>query len=772
MKPRSGPGEKLSYAARSLALPLIAFMLISLSAAPAASAGEPSLLSASSIFPPGVPGAAQTVQVGTNPVSVAVDPTTHTVYVNASDGAVSVINDASCSRLNLSGCTGAVVATIDADATGLTLSVDEAVHTLYVGQTDSVAMLDTQTCNATNTTGCDGPFASTPVGNFPGFAAIDQATNTVYVPSINDGTVTVINATTCNSTDQAGCADSQTARAGGGATQVGVDDGTHTAYIANYNEGTVSLINTQTCNGTTNSGCTRRFPTVPVGPGPAALVVDQPSNTVYVEAGPVSSDGLGSLAMINGATCSVTNAGGCAVAPVTTPEGSGPISMAENPATRTVYAVNEEDDDMSVINAATCNATDHAGCRAVPPALAVGGPTTVHVTPSSDDGAGGLAVDPTTNTIYAASQDENNVSILNGATCNGTVTRGCTIFAPTTTVGNGPLGVASDPATNTVYVVNGNDGTVSVINASVCNEFNRSGCNRTWPTFNVGNYAQDLRVNQATDTIYVVNTGDNTVSVVNGARCNAHDSSGCGQTPALVRVGSEPFALGINEKTNTIYVANNGENTVSVIDGATCDGTNMTGCGQHTATIHVGPGPNGVAVNPLTNTVYVANGESNTVSVIDGDTCNASATGGCAQSPQTVVVGNSPYPIDVDQRTDTVYVGNLGDSTMSVIDGSACNATAPCGPGTAPAVPIEQLPFGIAVDQHTNRIYVTSIVDGDVATIDGLSCDAATQTGCQPTPVPERVGGWGGAIALDPTAGTAYVSSNTDGTVSFFNLDG
>jgi hypothetical protein len=32
--------------------------------------------------------------------------------------------------------------------------------------------------------------------------------------------------------------------------------------------------------------------------------------------------------------------------------------------------------------------------------------------------------------------------------------------------------------------------------------------------------------------------------------------------------------------------------------------------------------------------------------------------------------------------------------------------------------------------------------------------------------------GWGGPIALGPTAGTAYVPNNDDGTVSFFALRG
>jgi YVTN family beta-propeller protein len=54
-------------------------------------------------------------------------------------------------------------------------------------------------------------------------------------------------------------------------------------------------------------------------------------------------------------------------------------------------------------------------------------------------------------------------------------------------------------------------------------------------------------------------------------------------------------------------LANLGDGTVSVISGRT---------GTVTGTIPVGTGPRGVAVNPVTNTVYVANFFDNTVSVI------------------------------------------------------------------------------------------------------------------------------------------------------------
>jgi DNA-binding beta-propeller fold protein YncE len=54
-----------------------------------------------------------------------------------------------------------------------------------------------------------------------------------------------------------------------------------------------------------------------------------------------------------------------------------------------------------------------------------------------------------------------------------------------------------------------------------------------------------------------------------------------------------------------------------VINGATCDGTNHTGCGQTPATVAVGNYPSPIAIDPAVGTAYIANGD-NTVSVIQG----------------------------------------------------------------------------------------------------------------------------------------------------------
>ena len=157
------------------------------------------------------------------------------------------------------------------------------------------------------------------------------------------------------------------------------------------------------------------------------------------------------------------------------------------------------------------------------------------------------------------------------------------------------------------------------------------------------NSSLNLAVNQATNTIYasnIFNTDEfspppflgNSVYVINGATCDAANTTGCGQTPATVTlasnppVGSNPLGIAVDQATDTIYTANiaDGEHpgTVSVINGATCNGQDTSGCGQTPATAPAGFGANGIAIDHTTHRVYVTNIEDTSVSVIDGAACN------------------------------------------------------------------------------------------------------------------------------------------------------
>ena len=104
--------------------------------------------------------------------------------------------------------------------------------------------------------------------------------------------------------------------------------------------------------------------------------------------------------------------------------------------------------------------------------------------------------------------------------------------------------------------------------------------------------------------------------------------------------------------THTVYVPTN-DGTVSVIDASTR---------TVTATVPVGKGPFGVAVDPDTHTVYVANYGDNSVSVIDASTRTVTAT---------VAVGSGPRGVAVDPGTHTVYVtitSVSGNGTVSAIE--------------------------------------------------------------------------------------------------------
>src|SRR2546430_164221 len=99
--------------------------------------------------------------------------------------------------------------------------------------------------------------------------------------------------------------------------------------------------------------------------------------------------------------------------------------------------------------------------------------------------------------------------------------------------------------------------------------------------------------------------------------------SGGGIVVVAVPVGSGPYGVGYNSGNGYIYVANQGSNNVSVIDGTAV-----------VATVPVGTSPEGVGYNSGNGYVYVANFYSNTVSVINGTTVVA-----------TIPVGD--YPFDV-----------------------------------------------------------------------------------------------------------------------------
>jgi hypothetical protein len=180
-----------------------------------------------------------------------------------------------------------------------------------------------------------------------------------------------------------------------------------------------------------------------------------------------------SVIVVNANVYNGSDPTGCAT--LTPPEihtGADPESVVLDPQTQTLYTANQVDNDISVIDAARCDAQTTSGCRARAPEV--------------PNVSGGLAADPAVQTTYVASS-ATAVAMIDDRTCNAFHTARCAQTPPAVSVRTNPAAVAVDPATHTVYVANagaGTSGTVSVLDDRDCNTTDQSGC-ATVSTLNV-----------------------------------------------------------------------------------------------------------------------------------------------------------------------------------------------------------------------------------------------------------------------------------------------
>jgi DNA-binding beta-propeller fold protein YncE len=393
----------------------------------------------------------------------------------------------------------------------------------------------------------------------------------------------------------------------GGPDGLAVNETTDTLFVANNGPGTstaradtVTVIDASRCNARTTSGCDQPAPDVLTGANPGGNTVDPATDTLYV----TTFDST--LQVIDGSTCSASVITGCGQTTPATLGGADPYSIAINPATHTAYVGDFGGAEgfpftISALDTATCNPRAADECSTNPATIPM------------QFGPYGLAVDQPTDTIYAtnifnSSGPGDTVSVINGATCNASVTTGCLGTTATVTVGSAPAGVALNERTDTIYVANSNEQTLSVIDGATCNATDSSGCGINPATVTVGNDSAPagLAVDPATDTIYVDNTGDNTVPVIDGATCNSKITTGCDHTPADVPVGRQFYGfVSVDPSTHLVYVSDNLDDSVSIIDGRTCDATNTSGCDRPPRTVPVGGNPTGLSVDPHHHTVYV-----------------------------------------------------------------------------------------------------------------------------------------------------------------------
>jgi YVTN family beta-propeller protein len=236
--------------------------------------------------------------------------------------------------------------------------------------------------------------------------------------------------------------------------------------------------------------------------------------------------------------------------------------------------------------------------------------------------------------------------------------------------------------------------------------------------------------------VYVTNSGwflrSNSVSVIDAGQIN--NRIGNSPVVATIPVGEFPIGVAFTPNGAFAYVANQNSNNVSVINTTTRTGM---------ATVSVGVNPWGVAITPNGAFAYVTNQASNSVSVIN--TATNSVVG-------SVFVGANPTGVAITPDSAFAYVTNYLSNTVSVIS-TATNTV-------VNTIAVRTYPIAVAITPNGAFAYVVNNGQGSnsVSVINTATGAVVADVG---------VGFDPRGVAIDPYSGaSAYVTNRISNSVS------
>ncbi|MBW1915130.1 MAG: YncE family protein [Deltaproteobacteria bacterium] len=285
-------------------------------------------------------------------------------------------------------------------------------------------------------------------------------------------------------------------------------------------------------------------------------------------------------------------------------------------------------------------------------------------------------------------------------------------------VGDFPIDIVTaenDKGDMYAYVTNLRSDNISIIDLSD---------NTVVDTISVGDEPRGLATNPPLyDRIYAVSFDDREIISLDPDD-NVEDFT------AGVTVGN-PFDITVTPDNEYVWVTLYDKNMVMYSDLNTDAGI-----------IPVGKRPQGIAITPSGNTIYVVNFNSNNVSVI-------STSGNTIV--KTISVGSGPWDIaiGVNSGVTEAYVTNKNDDTVSVISVSGNTVVSTINVGDGPR--------GIACSRDGHYVYVANYNDDQVSKID-VSKNIEVQkidVGSHPT-----------SVAVSPDGEHVYVVESGDDTVS------
>jgi YVTN family beta-propeller protein/autotransporter-associated beta strand protein len=261
-----------------------------------------------------------------------------------------------------------------------------------------------------------------------------------------------------------------------------------------------------------------------------------------------------------------------------------------------------------------------------------------------------------------------------------------------------------------VYAPNSQSNTVSTYTAHSDGTLSATG------TVNVGTTPQAVGMRGDQAYAYVANTGDNTVSVIDTASRTVVQTIATGNSPRSLTIGpdgSRLFVPNFNGSSVSVYTVNATTGQLTLLNTIALT-TNS---------------PFSLAVTPDGKTLYVVSSNQNKVSVVDV----ASGT-----TTTTISVGNSPLYVAINPAGTTAYVTNSTSTVVSVIDMATNTVSASVTVGPVPTgvlVAPDGLHWYVAVqnnnaigqyDTATNTAVAAQAASGQVPLGLGISPDGKT----------------------------------------------
>jgi YVTN family beta-propeller protein len=266
--------------------------------------------------------------------------------------------------------------------------------------------------------------------------------------------------------------------------------------------------------------------------------------------------------------------------------------------------------------------------------------------------------------LYVSNSQDNYISVID---------RGSHQVIDTITVGDSPKGMVLSENGNYLYVANYFSNTISIIETI---------SNRLVDTIalNIGIGATELIIPAKSFALYVTAKDSNAVIVIDTL------------TKSIIKkidVGQGPIGLASDPQGQYVYVANSYSNTISVIDTRNNELVN---------TIGVGGEPRYLGI--YQKYIVVSNSQSNNVNFIDRYSSKVMSTVFVPSRPGNLIPG----------RRGWVYVAGERSHDISFITP---------GLNIAPRnLPVGQHPAGMALDKDRKLLYVANLMDNTISVVD------------------------------------------------------